>query len=113
MLELGNNECVGAMPDTQTSSPLQRFLARAQGDPLALLDAPGGVWLLDDLRERIEATDPGEIAAACARLEGAARSAHVAVLLDYELGYVLEPASALRPISVARPPTPGACLRPS
>jgi para-aminobenzoate synthetase/4-amino-4-deoxychorismate lyase len=69
-----------------------------------LLDAPGGVWLLDDLRESIDATDRREIAAACHRLEGAARSAHVAVLLDYELGYVLEPASALRPVSVARPP---------
>jgi para-aminobenzoate synthetase/4-amino-4-deoxychorismate lyase len=67
-------------------------------------DAADGVWLLDDLRESIEATDPVEIRAACHRLEVAARDAHVAVLLDYELGYVLEPASALRPIKVARPP---------
>ena len=105
MLQLGNNVCVGAMPDTPpTSSRLEQFLARAGSEPLALLDAPGGVWLLDDLRESIEATDPGEIGAACRRLEAAARGAHAAVLLDYELGYVLEPASALRPITVARPP---------
>jgi para-aminobenzoate synthetase/4-amino-4-deoxychorismate lyase len=83
---------------------LEQFLARVAGDPFALLDDADGVWLLDDLRDTIEANGPDEIGPACARAESAASGAHVAVLLDYELGYWLEPASATQSVRLERPP---------
>lgn len=81
-----------------SASTLGSFLDRAAG-AFALLDGKNaegapGVWLLRDARERIAVDKPEDIDAACARIEAAARDAHVAVLIDYELGYWLEPAAA-------------------
>ncbi|HKY01265.1 MAG TPA: aminodeoxychorismate synthase component I [Burkholderiales bacterium] len=92
-----------------SSSLLSRFLQRAADAPYALLDGRGpdeqaGVWLLSTLRERIEATRAEDVAQACERTDQAARSAHTVMLLDYELGYWLEPAAALRVPQIVRPP---------
>ena len=63
-----------------------------------------GVWLCSGLVQRIEARHPDEVAHACARLEQAARARYVVALLDYELGYWLEPRAALRPPEITRAP---------
>lgn len=63
-----------------------------------------GVWLCSGLAERIEARQPDEVAHACARIEQIARTRHVVALLDYELGFWLEPRAALRPPEIVRAP---------
>ncbi len=67
-------------------------------------DDDEGVWLCSGLAQRIEARHPDEVAHACARIEQAARARHVVTLLDYELGYWLEPRAALRPAEITRAP---------
>lgn len=69
-----------------------------------MLDDARGVWLLCEPREPIETTRAEDVAAACARIEALARDTHIALLLDYELGYWLEPAAALHAPQIARPP---------
>jgi para-aminobenzoate synthetase / 4-amino-4-deoxychorismate lyase len=93
-----------------SASALDRFLDHAAGGAFALLDgndatgAPG-VWLLRSVQTRIVVTQATDIEDACARIETAARDAHVVVLIDYELGYWLEPAAAgnAKP-NIAEPP---------
>ena len=88
---------------------LREFLAAAAHDPYAILDGPApdetpGVWLLREVADRIAVDTPMDIPEACQRIENAARDNHVAALIDYELGYWLEPAAALREPLISRPP---------
>lgn len=70
-------------------------------------DGSPGVWLCHGLSERIEATEPEQVGAACARIEAQTRTRHGVVLLDYELGYWLEPRAAQEPQTPSRPPLTG------
>lgn len=63
-----------------------------------------GAWLLQKPREPIEARSPEEIPQACRQAEGYARTQHTVLLLDYELGYWLEPASCASDTQLHRPP---------
>ena len=63
-----------------------------------------GAWLLQGPLARIEASSADQLQRACEQTESAARQCHTVLLLDYELGYWLEPASCARGTSPDRPP---------
>ena len=67
-------------------------------------DDEPGVWVLRGLAERIDAARPEDVETACERIEVLSRTQHVVALLDYELGYWLEPRAALTAPQIERPP---------
>ncbi|HLU76971.1 MAG TPA: aminodeoxychorismate synthase component I [Burkholderiales bacterium] len=91
-------------PDPSLLSQCDAASAWALVDGAAPDSDAQGVWVCTGLLERIEAHVPDAVSDACARIEAAGRTHPVVALLDYELGYWLEPRAALRPPEVVRAP---------
>jgi para-aminobenzoate synthetase/4-amino-4-deoxychorismate lyase len=84
-------------------------LRHSAAQDFELLDGAGpnaeaGVWLLHSLRAHIQANNAEQVQAACAQIEAAAQQSHSVLLLDYELGYWLEPAAAIAAPRIERAP---------
>lgn len=78
----------------------QAALNKALGSEIfAVVDGPGdsdqdGVWVLSQPHAIIQADSREQLQEQCAAAEELTRTLHTILLLDYELGYWLEPASA-------------------
>jgi para-aminobenzoate synthetase/4-amino-4-deoxychorismate lyase len=64
----------------------------------------GGTWLLQRPLARIEAASADQLQQACEQADSLADKHHTLLLLDYELGYWLEPASCQSGTALDRPP---------